>query len=330
MSDSSRELRVEAHDGTRLYARIFGEGPPIVLCDGVGCDGFIWRYLAEVLARNMTVVRWHYRGHGRSEPPRDPEAVHIEDHVADLVSVLDAVGIDRAVLAGHSMGVQVILEAWRQHKARIDAYVLLCGSYQRPLDTFQYAGNLHSVIFPLLRQGFARPDSWLTRAWRRFVATEAAFLTCVLLECDGRRIRRDDMWPYLEHLRQMPPDLFLRFVEAAQQHSTADLLDAIDVPTLIVAGEHDRFTPMKVSETMHEAIRGSELHVVSGGSHVAPLEAPDEVERIVVSFLERHGLVRPHADVSPPPRPRDGAGQLDVQQDFALEGTGAARSEGRA
>src|SRR5690348_7207014 len=68
-----------ARDGTPLYYEVFGpvEGAPeaalpIVLLDGVGCDGYVWKYLAPELARDRLVVHFHYRGHGRTPLPRDP------------------------------------------------------------------------------------------------------------------------------------------------------------------------------------------------------------------------------------------------------------------
>ena len=62
-----RERFVEAEDGTRLFVEERGEGDPaIVLTDGIGCDGFAWRYLVPRLSERHRVVHWHFRGHGRS------------------------------------------------------------------------------------------------------------------------------------------------------------------------------------------------------------------------------------------------------------------------
>ena len=75
-----REGFVEAADGTRLFYEVLGEGdPPVVLTDGIGCDGFAWRYLAPRLGKHHRVIHWHFRGHGRSGPPRDPDRLSIED-----------------------------------------------------------------------------------------------------------------------------------------------------------------------------------------------------------------------------------------------------------
>src|SRR5580704_11490422 len=63
-----------AADGTRLFVRARGEGSPrAILCDGILCDGFIWKYAWDALAKVLPVAHWHYRGHGRSALPVDPE-----------------------------------------------------------------------------------------------------------------------------------------------------------------------------------------------------------------------------------------------------------------
>src|SRR5581483_5997521 len=105
-------------DSTPVFYRVSGPaGAPAV----VGCDGYVWKYLEQALAEGNRVVHWHYRGHGRTPPPRDPRRVDIVDLADDLAGVMDAALGDgaRAVLAGHSMGVQVCLEAYRRHPSRV-------------------------------------------------------------------------------------------------------------------------------------------------------------------------------------------------------------------
>src|SRR5262245_45035008 len=98
-------------DDTPIYYRVFGaaDGPTVVLTDGIGCDGYIWKYLERELAEDHRVIHWHYRGHGRTPPPRDLRRIEIVDLADDLFSVVDAgAGEDQpAILVGHSMGVQV-------------------------------------------------------------------------------------------------------------------------------------------------------------------------------------------------------------------------------
>ncbi|MFN7135022.1 MAG: alpha/beta fold hydrolase, partial [Myxococcales bacterium] len=99
-------------------------------------------------------------------------------------------------------------------------------------------------------------------------------------------IRRDDFMPYFHHLGVMDPVVFLRTLASAAAHSAWDDLPGIRVPTLIIAGERDRFTPMWLSERMHGAIPGSELLVVPSGSHTAPIELPELIALRIERFLK--------------------------------------------
>src|SRR5713101_2551554 len=91
VSGSVRESFALAADGTRLYVRERAEtslgqdaGLTTILCDGICCDGYIWKYLWDDLAPVTRLCHWHYRGHGRSASPRDPARIDVPTHAADL------------------------------------------------------------------------------------------------------------------------------------------------------------------------------------------------------------------------------------------------------
>jgi pimeloyl-ACP methyl ester carboxylesterase len=277
-------------DGTRIAWSEAGNGsPPIVLTDGIGCAGFVWRHLEPELARTHRVVHWNYRGHGRSEPPRDPERVTVGDCVDDLLSVLDAAGIERAILAGHSMGVQVCLEAHRRDPSLVAGLLLVCGSYGRPIDTFHDSPAL-KIALPFARAAVERWPGLARLAFRMVVPTEVALQYALAFEVDRRFVPREDVERYLADLAAIDPLLFVHMLTAASGHDAYDHLSRVDVPTLVVAGEKDTFTPMWLSVRMQAAIPGSELFVLPGGTHVGPLEHPELVALGVQTFLrERFG-----------------------------------------
>ena len=85
-----REGFVEAVDGTKLFVEELGQGEPaLILIDGIGCDGFAWRYLAPRLGTERRVLHCHFRGHGRSGPPLDPARLSVENLAEDLRRVCD-------------------------------------------------------------------------------------------------------------------------------------------------------------------------------------------------------------------------------------------------
>jgi pimeloyl-ACP methyl ester carboxylesterase len=288
---------VVASDGTRIAWSGTGAGSPaVLLTDGIGCAGFIWRRLAPALAGRRRVLHWNYRGHGASEVPRDPERSTIADCVSDLLAVMDAAGEERAVLAGHSMGVQVVLEAHRRAPERVAALLLLCGAPGRILDTFHDTHVLRTVL-PWVRAVIDRWPELARTAFRTLVTADVVTDYALAFEVNRALVHRDDLVPYFRDLSRVDPALFVRLLASASEHDATDHLPAVRVPTLIVAGVHDGFTPMRLSVNMHETIPGSELLVLPGGTHVGPLEHPELVEERVSAFLEEHVPAR-----SPAPR----------------------------
>jgi pimeloyl-ACP methyl ester carboxylesterase len=286
-----REERFTAGlDGTQIWWESSGVGAPaIVLCDGVGCAGYIWGRLGPDLARRYRVLHWNYRGHGKSDRPEDPERVTLEDAVDDLLAVLDAAGERQAVLAGHSMGVQVILEAYRRAPERVHALLLICGSSGHPLDTFHDSSVL-SRIFPVLKEAVLDFPALAKLVFRTLVPTRFSLELGRWLEVNRQLLPPEDLRRYLEDLAHVDPESFVRTLASAGRHDAWDLLPKVAVPSLVVAGEKDGFTPMWLSERMHAAIPGAELLVLPAGTHTGPLEHPELVALRVEKFLAERVL----------------------------------------
>lgn len=276
-----------ARDGTRLHWSEAGTGSPaIVLTDGIGCAGFVWRHLEPALARGHRVIHWNYRGHGRSATPRDAYRVTLDDCVEDLLRVLDAAGEARAVLAGHSMGVQVSLELHRRAPERVAALLLLCGAPGHPLDTFHDSPALKRV-FPFARSAVEKHPTLARLVFKAVVPTEFALDLALTHEVNRARVDRADLERYFAELAQVDPLLFVRMLASASETDSSDHLPHVDVPTLVLAGERDSFTPVRLSRAMHHAIPGAELVVIAGGTHVTPLEYSAVVARHIRGFLAR-------------------------------------------
>lgn len=258
----------------------------VVFCDGILCDGFIWKYLWNDVAELCDVAHWHYRGHGRSGAPVDSSRIDIAAHSADLRSVRDDLGDRPVVLVGHSMGTQVVLEEWRRYPKNVRGIVLVCGSFGKITRSFRGMPIIDLILPKVLDIVDKQPD--IFRAiWSR-IPPETAFKAALLArDVDPSHVRMEDMMPYLKHMTHVDFRMFLRMLRAAGEHSAEEWLGEVDVPVLVVAGEKDTFTPASLSESMVERIPGAELLMVQGGSHVAPIEQPELVGERIRAFVER-------------------------------------------
>lgn len=287
---SNRPLRAGlavADDGLHLYWRAVGNGPAIVCNNGVGVSTFFWRYTVDQFADRYTVLTWDYRGHGRSDPLPDPTRgeVGIPRHARDLLTVMDAAGIDRALIFGHSMGCQVGLEAWRTARERIAGYVLILGTAGRALETF--ADNPRSPFFFKLAGSFIEAMGERThRIVRPILHSPVAWaFTRRAKLVDPMYASHADMAPYLEHLAVLDMRMFIRTVLQMQEHDAWDLLPTLDVPVLIVGAERDAFTPIRLSREMATKIPGAEILVLADASHAAIIEQPETINHRIERFL---------------------------------------------
>ena len=287
--DESESFAI-AGDGTRLYVhrRPGPEGtsdrPTAVLCDGVLCDGFIWKYLWDDLASLGPVAHWHYRGHGRSAAPSDPDRIEIADFARDLDAVRRHLGDPNVVLFGHSMGVQVALEAYRVRRERVAGLVLCCGAPGKVTQTFHGTNVLAQVLPKLL--AWVTSHSELARAlWSRVPAEASLKLSYLMKEVDVEHMRREDLLPYLQHMTHVDFGLFVRLLTSAGEHSAEDLLSSIDVPALVIAAERDTFTPPGLAKKMADAMPKGSHMLLEGGSHAALIEQPDLVRVRIGKFL---------------------------------------------
>jgi pimeloyl-ACP methyl ester carboxylesterase len=260
-----------------------------LLSDGILCDGFIWKYVWDDLSSLLPLVHWHYRGHGRSAPPADPERIDILAHAQDLGNVRRHVGDPPCVLFGHSMGCQVALEAYRQRPEKVRALILLCGSFGNVTSTFHGIPVLELILPKLLDLAQKAPD--LVRAvWSRLPPQLALKIALKAGEIDPERVHPEDVLPYLSHMTDVDFPMFLRMLRAAGEHTASDLLARIDVPVLVIAGERDTFTPPFLATAMTEAMPHGEILLVPRGTHVTPIEQPELVNATIKRFLTERVL----------------------------------------
>jgi pimeloyl-ACP methyl ester carboxylesterase len=279
---------VAPSDGSPLFYESWGErghATPVLLCDGIGCDGYVWRHLRHDLA-DRHCVHSHYRGHGRTPPPHDPARVTVEDLADDIACVLDDALVERAVLIGHSMGVQVALETYRRHAARVAGLVLVCGAASHPLRTFRGSAVLEEWL-PVIQKWIHRVPGMINRVTRVVLPTKLAYEVASRLEIRRELIEPADFMPYLEGMARIDARLFVAMLSAAGHHSADDLLPQVMVPTLVVAGGRDGFTPPERSRAIAAAVPDAEILEIPNASHTAPIEHPQLVNATVRGFIAR-------------------------------------------
>lgn len=280
--------QVASHDGTAIAWRVDGPAgaPTVVLCNGIACDDAYWSAIWPALADDVRVLRWHYRAHGRSGPPANPEEVIVSSVVRDLAAVVGAAEVDHAVLVGHSYGVQIILETYRLLPGLVDGLVAVAGAYGHPLGSV-FGRDVGGLVFPMLELAFWPAPGVSRSLLRAGLRSPIAYWTGRAIRGIGPTAPRETMDRYFSHLADLDPEVLLRMFRAMQEHTAVDVLPEIEVPMVVIGGGRDGMTPARLSRELAAAVPGARLVELPDATHVLPAERPLVVIEEILATVAR-------------------------------------------
>ncbi len=285
-----REGYTTSSDGTEVYYKSVGLGFPIVLCNGMGVSTFFWKYFENTFKHHFQVITWDYRGHGRSGPPKKKSNVSVEALVQDCKAVCDELKVKKALFIGHSLGTQVVLEYYKKHPRYVSGIVSCLGTFGRPMDFF-YNSPLSKYIFEILTGIgllFPKQSNFISQLviknpfWYQLGGLLKMINTGMASKADAQQ--------YIDHILSLEPKFFARLSRSVQAHTAEDVLKRLKIPTLIMGGEEDTFTPLWIAKKMHRIIPKSELFIIKRGSHAALVEQPELVNLRIEKFLRERVL----------------------------------------
>ena len=242
-------------DGVSIHYEAHGAGPALLLSHGYGATCRMWDGQVAAFAGRWRLILWDMRGHRQSGDPRDPSAYSQALSVADMAAVLDACGVERAIIGGLSLGGVMSLAFHLAHPERVRALMLF--------DT---------------GPGFRNPEArgqWNERAEARARELEAKGLP----ESVGGAETR------LGHHRSAQGLAgAARGMLAQYDSSLIDSLPTIAVPTLVLVGADDRHF-LAAADYMAAKIPGATKVVIPDAGHAANLDQPGAFNRAVEDFL---------------------------------------------
>ncbi len=278
---------ITAPDGTSIAYGVAGQGPALVLTNGLTTDASFWARLWPIWIERYTVVTWDLPGHGESEPVRTPQGASIRAQPRILAGILDALGIAEATHVGFSVGCQIVLEMYRQFPARCSALVALLGTAEHAI-TSTALWLPAPIVSTLFHQ---TPDSLFVAGCRglsQFASLDVGLAVGRKLGLVGTASDRD-MREVIDHFGKLDPLTMRTIACSAEAHSAFDVLSRLEVPLLIVAGDKDPFAPVQsIGMPMHRAALASELVRLPEGTHTAMLDHAPEIAASVERFLTRH------------------------------------------
>jgi 3-oxoadipate enol-lactonase len=248
-------------DGVRLYHELHEPvgAPPLILLEGMGGDIPGWRRNIPVLARELRVIAYDFRGNGNSDEPPGPATM--ATFVDDTLALLDELEVDRVHVYGQSFGGMVAQEMALTRPDRVRTLILGC----------THAGRRHAVR----GSGSKVPKG---EPWR---AMYSPGFPDRHPEHVAEDLRIGAAQPtHLEGGR--------RQWEAMQDFDSFDRLLGLQVPTLVLHGTADLAVSPENAKRLAERIPGAELVLLEGAGHLYHSEQAAEADAAVLDFIRRH------------------------------------------
>jgi pimeloyl-ACP methyl ester carboxylesterase len=275
----------KSRDGTPIFYEVRGEGKPIVLCYGIVCLMNHWHHQVKFLSSKYKVIMLDYRGHHNSGVPASEDNLTLDDCVYDIEAVLNELGIKEAALVGHSWGVQLLVRALDLLPERFKAFIAINGFVSNPLSGM-FGSNLPTAAFELLKKGHESLPSTSTYLWKTLIDNPlSVWFTQISGGFNPQLTAIKDIEVYLKGVASIEVKVVVKLFEAMMGYDGRSVLERIEAPTLIIAGEKDFVTPLRYQETMHKKIKGSQMTVVPMGSHCSMLDMPEFVNMRIEKFL---------------------------------------------
>jgi 3-oxoadipate enol-lactonase len=242
---------------------------PVIFLHGFPFSHEMWKNQIELVRKNFRAIAYDIRGHGKSYV--GDAHFTIEHHVDDLIALLDYLKIEKPVIVGLSMGGYITLRALERHPERFRAAVLCdtkseSDTNEGKLKRFENIKAVREHGSEVFAEAFAKivfaPESFKAKPESVSLIKAIISSTCEL-------------------------SIAGTLLALASRTDTTSSLPTIRIPTLILVGEKDITTPPANSQSMHEKIAGSELHIIPDAAHMSNLENHAEFNRHLLSFLKR-------------------------------------------
>jgi len=288
MSEKWQHSFVETN-GIRMHYVEQGEGFPVLLLHGCPELWYSWKYQIPALASaGFRAIAPDLRGYGETDKPEGIESYDIHHLVGDMVGLLDALTLERAVIVGHDWGGSIIWQMALMHPERVERVISLNTPFPRrspvrPTENmsklpdgrfnyilyFQEPGKAEADIEP-------RIETWLETSMRR-IAKNESFLTEETLQVYSDAFRKGGLTGPLNYYRNIDRNW----------ETTAHLEGKqITMPTLMITAEGDPILIPQMTDGMEDHIPNLTKHLIRDCGHWTQLERPDEVNRLVIEFLD--------------------------------------------
>lgn len=268
MRDSGNDIKITVNDLTISYNdEGLDKSAVIIFIHGFPFNKSMWKQQMEALKENYRVIAYDVRGHGNSDAGTADFSIDL--FANDLISLMDALKIDKAMLCGLSMGGYIALNAVENYPDRFDALIL--SDTNCIADTPEAKEKRIKTIESIKKDGV---EKFADEIIQNLFAPESL------------EVKKKEIAAVREMIMNTAEESIFKTLRAFyERKETCSKLSDINVPVLIMVGQEDKITPPAAAQMMHEIIEESVFKIIEHAGHLSnienPLEFNSQIEELV-------------------------------------------------
>lgn len=273
------------------FTTVNPEKPVLVFNYGLVCSNLHWKYQAAHFDQQGYQVLLHdYRGHFQSSGAQAVDKITFEQMAQDIADLCKFLEIEKAVMLGHSMGVNICLQLAKDFPDLVKGMVLISGTFM-PVKDVMFDTNLMEFVTPMLLAALDKYPEVVRSLWSKTGMNPLVREIIHLSGFNRQKVSKEFIEIYLNRVGQLGADIFFQLFNEMTKQNITSSLEKMHMPALVMGGHKDNVIPNHLQRTLAELLPNSETYFMKDGSHVPQADYPEMVNERIELFLDQHKLV---------------------------------------
>lgn len=259
--------------------------PTLIFNYGLVCSNHHWKFQVDYFdEKGFQILLHDYRGHFQSSGNQDVAKITFPQMAKDIKDLSDFLGIKKAYMLGHSMGVNITLQIAKDYPDLVQGMVLISGTFMAVNDVM-FDSNIMEFVTPFCVAGLKKYPEAIKRIWTSSGMNPLIRNIIHNTGFNKAKVSKEFIEIYLNRVGQLGPDVFFQLFSEMTKQNIASSLEQMTIPTLVIGGHKDNVIPNHLQRTLATLLPKSETYFLTNGSHVPQADFPELINERVNLFL---------------------------------------------
>lgn len=270
------------------FTKIDLKKPILVFNYGLVCSNHHWKFQTAYFDRKGYQVLIHdYRGHFQSTGAQNIKKITFPQMAQDVADLCAFLGIPKAIMLGHSMGVNICLQLAKDFPDLVSGMVLISGTFINVKD-IMFDTNLMEFIAPIASLGLEKYPEIFKKIWSTGGMNPLIREIIHTTGFNRSKVSKEFIEIYLNRVGQLGAEVFFQLFNEMTRQNVAGSLEQMNMPSLVMGGLKDNVIPNHLQRTLATLLPHSETYFMKSGSHVPQADFPDMVNERIELFIQQN------------------------------------------